>query len=681
MIIGTLKTIRRPGRCGTVLLLALALVTSADVVADESLARHVPADTRLFVELHAADDLLSLLTEPQAWLTVAEFAGQPAREEESRLWALRVRQTLRMSPAEAIHRLFSQRVAFVGEGLRRSQDAVVLCRPASAPRQLLTGWDAQPLPFASRASVYRLPNDVSVALHEDLLFFGNRLSPVMFPRVLKLLETADAPRLADDPVYQGLLRRVPKNADGILFARFGTPTTAPTSAPSSAPSVQRALPGPLAGSSNILLALHRKDHFLHFSAVGDGQPRDRDTDGDVSALIGKLPENTLMAWADHVDYANLAGVADALPERNFLRVTYRIQKQSGNVARLTEALNSAMCITVGAVRSAAADDAVPAIPAAAILLQARDANKAVGEWREFVHSLLMIYKLLAVRMVPTPRALEVEQLTLGGVAVERIDLSALYALLPPDQPPLIDLHLCWALDGDTLILATHSEWLRQVLEARHGRTAPLAAVLGRTPQPPSAKSDRVLFAQTGLIADLGRDWLRYLERIAPAVLDERWWRALQPGGGRVRLGIQVQSDAVGRRLVVKSITAGLPADNVLKTGDVIVGCNGRRFATSQPVQEMSSGLDNRPNARWIDVLVERDGGLPQRHRVVLPFVNPVQTLRHIVAVGRVFRRVVYSDGSPEIAGPRGFLTLELPGPAKTALKPPVVASPQDPVPK
>lgn len=653
------------------------LAVCPGVRADESLAHYVPADARLFVELRVADDLLILLTEPQAWLTLAEFAGQPAREEETRLWALRVRQTLNMSPAEAIHRLFSRRVAFVGEGLRRSQDAVVLCRPAGNPRDLVRGWQAHPLPSASRASVYRLPNNVSVALHEDLLFFGNNNSPEMFPRVLELLESRDAPRLADDPAYRKLLQRVPKDADGILFARLDTPTTAPTNRPS----VTRLLPRPLMGSSNILLALHRRDRFLHFSAVGDAPLKSRDGDGDVSTLVGALPEGTLVAWADHVDYTNLGAAVAALPDRNFLRVTYRLQKQSGNIARLTAALSSAMCVAMGAVPPAAPDTAAPPIPAAAILLQARNAPQAAMEWREFLHSLLMIYKLLAIRVEPPPQPLELEHLTLDGVPAERINLSPLFALLPPEQPPLIELHLCWALDGDTLILASHSDWLRQVLEARHGRAAPLADVLRRTPQPPSAKSDRVFFAQTGLIADLGRNWLQHLERVAPTVLDERWWRALQPGGSRVRLGIQVRADGKGRRLLVESVSAGMPADNVLKPGDVIIGCNGHRFTTTQPVPEMSRGLVDRPNARWIDLLVERDGGLPRRHRVALPFVNPVQTLRHIVAIGRMFHRVVYSDGSPETAGPRGFLTLELPGPAKTALRPAVAAPPDKPVPK
>ena len=154
------------------------------------------------------------------------------------------------------------------------------------------------------------------------------------------------------------------------------------------------------------------------------------------------------------------------------------------------------------------------------------------------------------------------------------------------------------------------------------------------------------------LADLGSFWLRYFEKFAPQVLKEDWWRNYQPGGSKVRLGAQVTADVEGRRLLVRSVTANTPAYGTLKVNDEIVGCNRRRFATSQPVEEIQRGIDTRPNARWIDLLVERDRTVRVK-RIALPFVDPIQILQRVTAVGRLVQRLVYLDDAPDAAGTRG----------------------------
>jgi hypothetical protein len=213
-------------------------------------------------------------------------------------------------------------------------------------------------------------------------------------------------------------------------------------------------------------------------------------------------------------------------------------------------------------------------------------------------------------------------------------------------------------DGDVLIVGTHGDWVRQIVRARHAATPTLAAAVALTKRPEAERRDAILVAQTGPLADLGGLWLRFLEDQMPAVLEEAWWRDYQPGGSAVQLGVQVAQDPQRQRLTVRSITPGMPAEGVLKVGDEILGCNRRRFATSQPVIEVFDALRERPDARWIDLIVERDRVVRVR-RVPMPFVDPTQLLRRLIAVGRLVQRVVYHDDLPDRDGPRGHLTLEL----------------------
>jgi hypothetical protein len=638
--------------CGS--LVAIVLVPAA-ADSDASLAQHVPADVGLFVELRNGSDLLIPLTAPEAWLTVAELAGQPARIEETRDWRIRVQQTVRMTPIDAIRRLFSQRVAFAGDALRRSQDAVVLCRPGDPPRRLMRGWQARPFPTSGRTSVYRLPNNVGLAVQDRLMVFGDDGTSGMFRDLLTLLEGDLERPLAEDPVFRALLQRVPEDPDGVLFARLSR--GAPASAPADSRPAMFELPGPLRGSSNVLLALHRDDELLHFSAVGDAQNATATHDGSLVELVERLPERTLLAWAGHVNYSELTRAIDSLPDRNVIRIAYRVHQRTGGMQQLIDALDSSACIAIGTVDPPSRRVTAPPVPAVAVMVRTRDSSRVVREWSTLFHATLSLYKLLTLKIGGPPAPIELDTVQVGNAVAERLNVSQVFGV-DLANTPLGEFHLCWALDRDALIIASHIDWLRQIVAARNGDAARLAPVLELAGRSASTQSDCVLVAQAGPVGDLGLLWLKYLEDTLPAVLNQDWWRAHQPGGRKPRLGIQVTAAEAERRLRVVSVAAGSPAEDIIQPGDEIIGCNHRRFATSQPVQELRQGLVRRRDARWIDLYVERDRVVRVR-RIPLPFVDPVQVLRRVCSVGTLVQRLVYMEEVPEAAGPRGSLTLEL----------------------
>ncbi len=662
-------------RLRVALLTALTLAVGAVAQPDESLATQAPADVGLFIELRNAGDLLLPLVEPQMWLTVAELAGQPANLAEMEQWQHRVAQVIAMSPADAVRTLFSRRVAFVARDARQTQDAVILCRPTAPAPSVIARWPAQPLPSSGRTSVYRLPYNVGLAVRPELLLLGDQTGAGLFDRVLAHLDSPRPAALAADPVYTRLLARVPPDPDGVFFARRApaTPTTPAATQASTAPATPLDTSAwwdwllPLPGAEQVLLALHRDARLLHLHAVGDAPRTTRPSDGTAAALLRRLPARTLLVWAGPVDYAALKRGIQRLPEHNLLRVMANVHERPGTVAHLTAALHPSVCLAVGAATPVSRELPAPPIPCVALLLPAGDAETAAQAWTELLHSTVAMYRLLLLKVGSSPQFPAIESLTLAGVAAECLDLSRLLGP-EPGQTPLGELHLCWALDGDVLIIASHTAWLAEILEARRAALPPLLPLLSLSPgaaptatsaptTAPSAPAT-VFVAQPGPLADLGQAWLRFLQESMPAVLNEKYWQRYQPGGGHVRLGIQVFVEREEPRLKVQSVTPGLPADGVLRPGDVVIGCERRRFATSQPAEEMQRGLDQRPNARWVDLLVERDRVVRVK-RIALPFVNPIDVLWRLVAVGQVVQRVVYLGDMPDPAGPRGLVTIEL----------------------
>lgn len=632
---------------------------------EESLADAVPADVGLFAELHGASDLLTALTEPRLWSTLAELAGQPAQPEDTARWRQRVRQTVRMEPEEAIRVLFARGVAFIGEGLGRTQDAVVVCRPAAhvSTEELLRRWNARALAEPRQPPTYRLAGNIGVAVIGDRLSFGDLGRPAgMLARMQRFASTPGARSLAEDPAYRRLRARIAPNPDGLLFLRLGRaaplPVPQPPSRPASQPVLKPALPrlpGALRGADNILIALHREGSLLHFSAVGDGGGNQPALGPRAVQLLERLPERTLFAWEGPIVYSELAEAINRLPEEHPVRGVFQLPQQREALDSFLKALDVNTCVAVGLVFPAGRGADAPPLPAAALLVATRDPVTVGRQVRNVVNAGMASYCLFAFAR-GLPLLEPIQQTTIGRARVSVLDLSPL--LKPTAKAAIGEAHLCWALHDRVLIIASHVDWLRQIIAAREGRAPDFTRVtrLSRARLTSSAQTAVVL--QSGPIADLGTRWLAYLRRTRPEVFEERWWRGRQPGGGAVLLGITVMPEPQQRRLRIVEVLEDRPADGWLKIGDYVVGCSGKTFSSDDPLLEMRRAIDQRPHARWLDVLIERDG-TRLTVRLPLPFINPVEMLERLSAIGKVAQRAVYADDLADPAGPRGLLTIEL----------------------
>lgn len=667
--------------------IAACLLTAASAAAqppqDPSLAERVPADVGLFVEARGAGDLLQPLTEPQIWSTLAELAGQPAEPADVAEWTARIRRTIHMEPAEAIRVLLARQVAFVGPAPGRSPDAVALCRPAgqmSLP-ELLARWKARPIALEG-APAYQLAGGVAVAVLEDALAFGDPRQPDgMLRSLARARFTPEQPALAHDPAFAALLRRVPPQPTALLFARLARPTapiastaSVPTHAPGSAPAAPLTATAPAQRSRaarNLLIAMHRQERRLRFSIVSDAQAHPPSAaEAPQALLLPQLPADTLAAWQGRIDPRRIAAALRALPPQHVLRVVLNLLEQRGSTDRLLGALDGEFCLALGTVRPPGRPEGAPPVPALALLAVARDELTAARETNALFEAVVTVHDFLSLArgLPPLPRSRETP---IAGVPAVVLDLSQLIS--PQDGGLVGELHLCWTVHEHLLMIATHANWLEAILRSSGDEQPHFQGTLALDADSLPGEFDNLLALDSVRTCAVGRQWLSYLERTNPAVLEESWWRQRQPGGGEVTLGIEVVPEVEARRLRVASVQEDGPSAGFLRAGDSLVGAEKRRFGPGDLVAQIRTAIRQRPHARWVELLRERDGVISVV-RIPVPFVNPVQVLRQFLALGGAARRLVYYDTSVDPAGPFGLLTVDLLPPADASAPQPPAAS-------
>ena len=660
-----------PGRFRPVFFLACATaIVSAgwgpETSDDPSLALYVPADIGLFVEARHADDLLIALSEPDLWITLADLAGQPAQQADAKNWQERIERTLGMPPRDAIKRLFTSRVAFVGEGFGRSQDAAVLCNPRETVKPLLTTWKARPLPYSGQAAVYRLYANLGLALSGKLVCFGDpRLADGTFQKILTCIDRRGVGSLATDPRYIRLLQQAPPNPDAVLYARFSNssqllagPASAAASSPASAAAVASAPSGPasnpaeiLPGVQALLLVMHRDENNLRFSVITDGDaPHRQPPCNAIAAMRADAPASAWFQWIGQVDYRRLPAAMRNFPDGNLIGLGLQFLERTAGLRELLEALDSPTAVFAGVTAGGPAP--LPTI-AATILL--RDPDTAAARMKGVLDAS-SAYNLLAISS-GWPVLEPPQELRVAGRDGAKFSLAA---LLPEAARAEFGaaLELCWVLDGDALVIANNVVWLETVLAARDASPAE-AAIDSASSSRPTAEPCLYVSLSTGKAADLAQAWLTHLEKTHADVLHEQFWRRLQPPGESLRLGITVTQQGDQMRLRVDRVQPNSASAGILQPGDQIIGANTARFATSQPAAEFHDALRDRPHGGWIDLLIERDGRTTLPRRVRLPFLDPPRLLGRLTALGNWVESISYVDETATQSNLRGVLKLRL----------------------
>lgn len=636
-------------RLGALAALCVALLPRP-LLADDEIARQIPADVALYVEARDAADLLGALLEPELWTAIAELAGQPSAPESPEIWRAQIRRAVRMDALEAVQTLASGRFAFAASS-NDPGDAVFISRPAISPDELVQRWQVPLRADMPAPPTYALDGNLAAAVVDGRLVFGVLPPKDGWMRRVLGPWPEGTQALADDPGFRRLLTRTATNPLAIIYSQSAD--------------------GADAAGGRFLAALHRDGTRLHLTAVTDNPAKvePRPPASGEARLIATLPDTTLLAWEGFIDYLRAVDALGALPERNPLRIALKMQTQAATAERFLQNLKGDTCLAIGYLSPPGRRVGAPPVPTAALIVAVKDAAAAERDFSDLVQSCVTVVNFLCMArnepLIPEKREIDV------GRPAGMIDVSRV--LRDVDDGSLGQLQLCWAIHGDHLIIASHADWARAVIATREGRTPGLARLLRLPRAPITPVSRNIVVAQSGALSDLGQLWLDYLKGAAPHALTDDWWRSRQPGGGP-RLGIDVQRDGEENQLVIQSVVPGSAADGRLRVGERIVGAGAKRFASTQPITEIQTAIAQRPSARWLDLLVRR-GDADEAVRVPLPFINPVQTLRRAVAAGRMAQTAVFHEETPTSAGSRGYLSIELRTSPASLLTPPV----QEPV--
>lgn len=632
--------------------------------ADESLAALTPADTGLFVELRNSQDLLTPLLDPYLWTTLAELAGQPATPELTADWRKQVESAVKMTPEEAVRTLLSRQVAFAGLGPGRSQDGLLLCRPVveSTVDQLLARWNGRALNDGVQPVAQQLSGAIGVVAQDGAFLFGDLRPPRGMLKRARQRIANNGPSLATNPRYTRLLGRLTEKMDGVLFARLragatSKPASAPaTSQTSSAPASRNAWrdwPGPLESADNVLVGMRRDGSRLHFTIVSDAPPEDTPRVERDGVRLEQLPETTLFAWRGDVDFSALRSTIDNLPQRNAIRAALSLPDQLGALDRLSESLGRRTGFALGFLPHSH-DSELPPTPVAALLVTVKNAELATEEFANVARGWVALLDLLALARGGATSS-QIEDIEVApGITGQRVDLGR---LAPPNVIEALGrLEFCWAIDGEALLIASHVEWLREIVAARHSDEKPFLTAANLDDRAIPTDAETVMVLQSGGLGDLASAWLDYLKVKAPQILDEKWWRRMQPSGAR--LGVNVEQDVAEKRLKVTTVHAGSAAAGVLQVGDYVVGCEGKRFNTTEPIREINDAIQNRAHSGWVSLAIARNG-TPRLITLPIAYFYPIETLHRVTAIGRLTETVLYHDDRRDSAGPRGTLTVEM----------------------
>ncbi len=232
------------------------------------------------------------------------------------------------------------------------------------------------------------------------------------------------------------------------------------------------------------------------------------------------------------------------------------------------------------------------------------------------------------------------------------------------------LHLAWATTDNAgrdlmpiapadrpqgnpwLILSTHPDHIRQILDARAGRaqhlsSASVFAALGSRERTAAS----IVLAQPAEAARLVQSWIDYLRVRHPHMLQPDWWRHMQRRSdqARVTLGAGLQDDAAhpGQVRVVRTLP-GWPAHGKLQEGDRIVGLDGRGFSVVSATKDLKRAIAQRRDPEQVVLQVERNGeamevtiklsGTTSRPA---PTFDPVGALQQLAQLGGAFSGAGY----------------------------------------
>ncbi len=622
----------------------------------DSLARIVPEDAGAFVEIRDLARLGAKLLPGGGWADLTELAaGQTSQPAVTVAWGHRLTRILGMSLAEATRNLFGRHVALAAPSYDNLAEGVVLARAPDARfiSQLIAKNQGKKQPPVGNVSCYTLREGLSLAVKDTVVVLGRRAGETrFFERSVDLLAGEAANTLFDLPSFGEQVGQLPSASQGLLYLDLPTPTAKTTE-------VKEPAAGPRRRSTSQWSSLRRAAVGLYENGTGLDleirglldRPVVRGGLKDVSLEpIGRLPRSTLVVWAQTLDltgwYRTI--MADRGPEQRSLRFNLEVVRAllhpTDLEKDLLEKLGPQIMLVCGyepsdEQRAEGAYD----LPLVALMVESRDVRAASAILLRLSERLLGWMK---VQFARAKRSLElsVVEAPYHGTTIYRMELGSLFRR-DSRCPYLKTLELCWAGVDDWLIVASHPDHIRQIIDARQAPasdTFAATAAFGAIERRNGVSS--VVLVRPSRAARVLQSWIDYCSEQAPHVFKPLWWKRMmvRRGGRRVELGIIIREGAEPGRVVVGNpVLPEMPAAGRLRPGDKICTVDGIVLSEDRPEDDLRDFIALR-GGKGVVLRVERDGKLldvriplsPPPPLPVAADIDPIRSIRHLIGLGR-----------------------------------------------
>lgn len=646
----------RPAAANTPTTASCPSTAATSTGSEDSFARFVPGDVKTFVEVRGLARLGDKLLPEGGWNQWTELAaGQTSRPAVTVEWGERLSRILGMSLDEATRDLFGQHVALAAPSYDELAEGVVLAQaPNEAVISNLIGKNkAKEQAPIGQVKCYLLQEGVSLAVRGSMLVLGPRGSKTrLFERTASLLVGGEGNRLQNQPGFNEQAAQLPQGRCGMLYLDVATAEKASETG-EDAP-LDQAWRSQTVWSSlqRVAIGLYERGTGFDLEVRGQlDQPVVRTGLKDVSlAPIAELPRSTLLVWAQTTDLAGAYRqvMASRGPEQRTLRFNLEVIKaliQPVDLERdVLKKLGPQVMLIGGQIP---ADDlgaeGTYAFPLVSLMIESRDVASSSAMLLQLVERFLGWMK---VRFARAKQELDLNlvETTYRDTTIYTIALSSLFGR-NSQCPYLKELELCWAGVGNWLVVSSHPEHIRQIIDARRlppaGRfesTAAFKAVQNRT-----GVSSLVL-VRPGDAAKMLQTWIDYCAKHAPHVFKPLWWKRMmvRRSGRRVALGIIIKEGAEPGRVVVGNpVLPEMPAFGRLEPGDKICAVDGTSLSEDQPEDDLRDFLALRQGGEVV-LRVERAGKLldiriPLPPPPALPItadINPIRAIRQLINLGR-----------------------------------------------
>ncbi len=667
--------------------------------AHDSLARFVPADTRLFVEIRGLRGLEQEWSQSDWGSALSSLLIGRADDPASGDAALRpLAELLGIADPAAMRRgVFGTQVAVALPSWSNLAQGLIVAIPDDV-KPIEEALVRRGLKATAHGGVREYPLDDHGhrrATNGHLLVLGQQTASVGgYDQAVRLLAGEPLPSLAGDALFRREIAALgpgPHRAT-VYFAGFDAPAAQPESQPASSPATRSSTSAPATTQAATPTATTRATTapatqparrglprwwpatwpMLMRGAVGlavEGQtislgirgeldqpspPHRRDAD---FAVLNALPATTLAAWAQTVDYAGqhrlLTREGPTLLSLYLAFIDMRMKAAGSSlVDGLLARLGYETIVLLGVIPPSDQTERVDFDVVALGLIVSADRPAEAAQAMDLVgESFASILNLPAVR-ARMKESVHVAKVPFEGHTLSELRLGEFFRT-QTGCPFTYTIALSWVATERDIILSTHSDHIRQILRARAGRIptlGPKIAAAGPLNGMPRG-ADVVLLAQPAEAAAVLEGWLAWLERNRPEVLKPEWWRERQERqAGRASLGISMPATRP-TEAVVHNTLPGWPAYGRLQAGDRIVAVDGIPLTPTNPRASLKE-LITRRKGNAVVLTVERNG---QRADVTIPLpeepisFDPIGAIRQITTLLRPFAAASYTvwAGQPD----------------------------------